>query len=116
MTITIYHNPRCSKSRAALQYLEDTKVEFDIVTYLDGSLNAQKLSNILSALGMSASEVIRKGEKIYKALNLKDEQDEQKLINAIAKHPILLERPILVKGDQAAIARPIENIFALIKN
>lgn len=115
MTVTIYHNPRCSKSRAALKYLQDEKIEFDLVTYLDGDLTADKLAEILSALEMSAKAVMRNGEKIYKELKLGDEADEAKLIAAIIANPILLERPILVNGNKAAIARPIENIFDLVK-
>ncbi len=113
MSVTIYHNPRCSKSRAALQYLQDNKINFNIVTYLDGDLTKDKLSDILKALNLSAKDVIRTGEKVYKQLGLNKDDDEEKLITAIAENPILLERPILVKGNKAAIARPLENIFDL---
>ena len=113
MTVTIYHNPRCSKSRAALHYLEDEQIEFDLVTYLDGNLTADGVTAILVSLGMTAKDVMRKGEKIYKQLNLADEADEAKLIAAIVANPILLERPIVVKDGKAAIARPLENVMAL---
>uniref|UniRef100_A0A2A4Z2N7 Arsenate reductase n=1 Tax=OCS116 cluster bacterium TaxID=2030921 RepID=A0A2A4Z2N7_9PROT len=113
MTVTIYHNPRCSKSRAALKYLEDEKIEFDLVTYLDGNLTADGIAAILASLGMSAKDVMRKGEKIYKQLGLENEVDEAKLIAAIATNPILLERPIVVRDGKAAIARPLENVMAL---
>lgn len=113
MTVTIYHNPRCSKSRAALQYLEDENVEFNVMTYLDGNLTAEDISTILASLGVSAKQVMRTGEKIYKELALKNEQDEAKLIAAIVAYPILLERPIVVKDGKAAIARPLENVMAL---
>lgn len=113
MTVSIYHNPRCSKSRAALKYLEDEKIEFDIVTYLDGGLTAEKLTEILAALDMQAKDVMRKGEAIFKQLGLKDAADEAKLIDAIIANPILLERPIVLNGNKAAIGRPLENIMAL---
>lgn len=113
MTVTIYHNPRCSKSRAALAYLKDSDIEFDIISYLNGQLNEQQLTEILRALGMNAKDVMRKGEKIYKQLGLSNETDETKLIAAIIANPILLERPIVVKDGKAAIARPLENIMAL---
>lgn len=113
MTVTIYHNPRCSKSRAALKYLEDEKVEFDLVTYLDGNLTADGIAAILASLGMSAKDVMRKGEKIYKQLGLANVTDEAELIAAIVANPILLERPIVVKDGKAAIARPLENVMAL---
>lgn len=113
MTVTIYHNARCSKSRAALKYLEDSNIEFDIVTYLDGYLTADKLSEILKSLGMNAKQVMRKGETVFKELGLKQETDEAKLIAAIIANPILLERPIVVKDDKAAIARPLENVMDL---
>ncbi|MBL1419403.1 MAG: arsenate reductase (glutaredoxin) [Alphaproteobacteria bacterium] len=113
MTVTIYHNPRCSKSRAALKYLEDEKVEFELVTYLDAGLTADKITDILQALDVKAKDVMRKGEKVYKELGLGNEDDEAKLIAAIVANPILLERPIVVKDDKAAIARPLENVMAL---
>ena len=113
MTVTIYHNPRCSKSRAALKYLEDEKIEFDLVTYLDGNLTADGIAAILASLGMSAKDVMRKGEKIYKQLGLANVTDEAELIAAIVANPILLERPIVVKDGKAAIARPLENVMAL---
>lgn len=112
MSVTIYHNPRCSKSRAALQYLEDSGVDFKIITYLDG-LNETQISSLLEALNLDAKDVVRKGEKIFKELGLKGIEDEDKLIAAIAANPILLERPIVVKDSKAAIARPLENIIAL---
>lgn len=113
MTVTIYHNPRCSKSRAALKYLEEANIDFDIVTYLDGSLNAEKLGLILASLGMTAKDVMRTGEAIYKELGLKNEMNEAKLIAAIIANPKLLERPIVVNGNKAAIARPLENVMNL---
>lgn len=113
MAVTIYHNPRCSKSRAALKYLEDEKITFDLVTYLDGNLTSDKITEILASLDINAKDVMRKGEKTYKELGLKDEADEAKLIAAIVKNPILLERPIVVKDGKAAIARPLENVMTL---
>lgn len=112
MSVTIYHNSRCSKSRAAHQYLEENSIDFNVVTYLDGT-SIERVESLLKALNMSAKDVMRKGEKTYKELGLKDENDEAKLIAAIVANPILLERPIVVKDGKAAIARPIENVMAL---
>ena len=113
MTVTIYHNSRCSKSRAALAYLQSLGVDFDIVSYLDGQLDAPQLRDILQALSMSANDVMRKSEKIYIQLGLAEETDEAKLIDAIIADPILLERPIVLNAGKAAIGRPLENIMAL---
>lgn len=113
MTVRIYHNSRCSKSRTALAYLQKLGVDFDIVNYLDGQLDALQLHTILQALGMSANDVMRRGEKIYKQLGLAEETNEANLIDAIIANPILLERPIVFKDGKAAIGRPLENIMAL---
>lgn len=104
--VTIWHNPRCSKSREALSILESEGCEKDIIKYLELSPDKTQIKNILKMLGLSARELMRVKEDIYKELNLKEEQDEEKLIEAMAQHPKLIERPIVIKGDKAIIARP----------
>jgi len=112
--VTIFHNPRCSKSRNALALLEEKGVELEVVKYLETSLTKESLKEILKMLGMSARELMRTKEEIYKSLGLKDVEDEEKLIEAMVENPKLIERPIVIKEGKAVIGRPIENVVALI--
>ncbi|MBZ0218514.1 MAG: arsenate reductase (glutaredoxin) [Fimbriimonadaceae bacterium] len=115
MSITIYHNPRCSKSRQAKALLEERGIEPEVVEYLKGSLSFADVKGVLGMLGVSPRDVMRKGEEPYKSLNLKDQgKTDNELIQAIVDHPILLERPIVVSGGRAVIGRPPENILDLI--
>lgn len=112
---TIYHNPRCSKSRQTLALLEENQVTPEIVLYLETPPDAATLKTLLSKLGISARELLRKGEDAYKENNLKDAGlSEDDLINAMVAHPKLIERPIVVKDDKAVLGRPPENVLALI--
>ena len=112
--VTIFHNPRCSKSRNALALLEEKGVELEVVKYLETSLTKESLKEILKMLGMSARELMRTKEEIYKSLGLKDVEDEEKLIEAMVENPKLIERPIIIKEGKAVIGRPIENVVELI--
>ena len=114
-TVTIWHNPRCSKSRNAVALLEEKGVDADIVKYLDTPPSKVELVEMLKMLGINARALMRTKEAIYKELNLKDENDEDKLIEAMVDNPKLIERPIVIKDGKAAIGRPIENIVALIQ-
>lgn len=112
---TIYHNPRCSKSRQTLALLEEHGVDPDIVLYLETPPNAPTLSDLLARLGMTARELLRKGEDDYKALGLADKTlDDDALIAAMVKAPKLIERPIVVKGRKAVVGRPPENVLDLL--
>jgi arsenate reductase len=113
--IQIWHNPRCSKSRNALTLLEEKGIEADVVKYLEQTPNKEQLKDVLKMLGISAKELLRTGEEIYKELNLKEENDEEKIIDAMLSHPKLIERPIIIKNGKAVIARPIENLEELLK-
>ena len=113
--VTIWHNPRCSKSRNSMTLLEEKGVDAKVVKYLDTPPTKEELKTLLSQLGMSARELMRTKEDIYKELNLKDEMNEDKLIEAMVANPKLIERPIVIKDGKAAIGRPIENIVELIK-
>ncbi|ADN10071.1 arsenate reductase (glutaredoxin) [Sulfurimonas autotrophica] len=114
--ITILHNPRCSKSREALKILEDNGITADVVKYLEEHPSAAQLKNIVKMLGIkSAREMMRTKEDIYKELDLKNEHDEEKLIEAMAEHPKLIERPIIIKGDKAIIARPPQKAEEFLK-
>jgi arsenate reductase len=114
--VTIYHNPRCSKSRETLTLLKDNGVEPDVVLYLDTPPDAATLKNLLKMLGMrSARELMRQKEDLYKELNLADSTlDESALIAAMMANPKLIERPIVVKNDQARIGRPPEQVLEII--
>jgi arsenate reductase len=113
--ITIWHNSRCSKSREALAILEENGCESEIVKYLESTPDKQEIKKLLGMLGISARELMRVKEDIYKELNLKDEENEDKLIEAMASHPKLIERPIIIKNGKAIIGRPTSLILDFIK-
>ena len=112
--VTLWHNPRCSKSRAAAVLLDEKGVEAEVVKYLDTPPTKEELKKMLKMLGISAREMMRTKEDIYKELDLKNENDEEKLIEAMVENPKLIERPIVIKDGRAAIGRPIENIIELL--
>lgn len=113
--IRIYHNPRCSKSRATLSLLQERAIEPEIVTYLDNPPSAKELKTVLSHLGLSARELMRKGEDVYKTENLDDEKlTEDQLIAAMVANPILIERPIVINGKKAALGRPPEQVLEIL--
>jgi len=113
--LTLYHNPRCSKSRGELVLLEARGLAPTVVRYLDTPLDATQIQRLLGKLGISARQLLRTGEDEYKTLNLADgSPSEAQLIAAIAAHPKLMERPILEVGDQAIIGRPPEQILELL--
>ncbi|CAI8959423.1 MULTISPECIES: arsenate reductase (glutaredoxin) [Pseudomonas] len=113
--LTLYHNPRCSKSRGALELLEARGLTPNVVRYLETPLNAVQIKALLGKLGISARQLLRTGEDEYKMLQLADESlSEAQLIDAIAQHPKLMERPILEVGNKAVIGRPPENVLELL--
>ena len=113
--LTLYHNPRCSKSRGALELLEARGLTPTVVRYLDTPLTAAQLTDLLRKLNISARQLLRTGEEDYKTLNLADSSlSEDQLITAMATHPKLIERPILVAGDKAVIGRPPKKILELV--
>ncbi|RUM63061.1 MAG: arsenate reductase (glutaredoxin) [Sulfurimonas sp.] len=111
--ITIWHNPRCSKSRQAVALLEEKGVEIDIFKYLQEPLTAAMLSSLLSKLGISARELMRTKETLYAELALETADDAQ-LIAAMVAHPRLIERPIIIKENRAVIGRPLEKVNDLL--
>jgi len=116
MSIKIYHNPRCSKSRQTLALLHDNGHAPEIVTYLNDIPSMAELKSILKMLNMtSAQELMRKGEAVYKELRLKTVSDEDELLAAMAANPKLIERPIVIKDGRAAIGRPPESVLSLFK-
>lgn len=113
--VTIYHNPRCSKSRQTLALLEEQGVAPEIVQYLDTPPDASTLRDLLSKLGLGARQLLRTGEDAYKELNLADTSlSDDALIEAMVANPKLIERPIVVKGSKAVLGRPPENVLELI--
>lgn len=115
-TVTIYHNPRCSKSRQTLALLQEHGIKPTIVLYLQDPPSSDQLKQLAKALNMGAREFIRDKEDDYKLLNLAaDNLSENALFDAMARHPKLIERPIVTKGDRAILGRPPENLLDLLK-
>ena len=112
--IELWHNPRCSKSRQALALLEERDVDVEIVKYLNDVPTEQEITNLLKKLGISARELMRTKEDIYKELGLKDVEDEQLLIKAMSENPKLIERPVVIKDNQAIIGRPPERVLDIV--
>lgn len=111
----IYHNPRCSKSRQTLQLLQDRGLAPELVLYLETPPSPAELRELLAKLGLSARELLRTGEEVYKTLGLADKGlADEVLIKAMCEHPKLIQRPIVVKGDKAVLGRPPENVLDLI--
>lgn len=110
---TIYHNPRCSKSRETLQLMTQANVEVTVVEYLKNPLNIEQINKLIQLLNIRPIEMMRVKEEIFTELNLKQANDEQ-LIVAMATHPKLIERPIVTTADRAIIGRPPENVLSLI--
>ena len=115
MSVTIYHNPRCSKSRQTLALLRERGIEPEIVEYLKTPPDAETLGALLSKLGLKARGLMRRREAAYRENGFDDPGlGEEALIAAMAAHPILIERPIVVSGARAALGRPPENVLAIL--
>ena len=113
--IKIYHNNKCSKSRAALRLLQEGGYDFEIIEYLLNIPTRQELKDVLKKLDISALDLVRKNEDEYKKLIKDKELTEDKIICYMLEYPKLIERPIIIKGDKACIARPIDNLINLLK-
>ena len=115
MSVSIYHNPRCSKSRKTLQILEEKGIDFRLVEYLKEAPSVAALKEILAMLGMKPRDLMRKNEAVYKELALDNPGlSDDELVSAMNQHPILIERPIVVKDDEARIGRPPETILDIL--
>jgi len=112
--VTVWHNPRCSKSRAAIQILEEKNCEIEIIKYLDTKPDVNQIKIILKMLGITPRELMRQKEALYKEMNLKEESSDEALISAMANYPKLIERPIIVKDGHAIIARPTDKIVEFL--
>ena len=115
--VTIWHNPRCSKSREAISIADENSADTEVFKYLDSNPSADELKTVLKMLGFSsAREWMRTKEDIYKELDLKNETNEEKLLQAMAENPKLIERPVLIKNDKAIIGRPTSIIADFLKS
>ena len=115
MDTIIWHNPRCSKSRQTLALLREHDVEPTIRRYLDDAPSVEEIRRVIELLALdSARELMRRGEAVYKELSLKSVEDEQALIAAMAEEPRLIERPVVIRGEQAALGRPPEDVLAIL--
>ena len=115
MEITIYHNPRCRKSREAVQHLEGHNINFEVVKYLEDNLNEKELSDILAKVGKKPSEILRKNETLWKTEFKNKNLEEREILTVLVKHPKLIERPIIISDDNGVIARPLENLVEFLK-
>lgn len=112
--ITYWHNPRCSKSRAGLAWLEENGAEVAVRLYLKDAPSLAEIKAVQTALGVPAIAMMRTGEATFKELDLAKDSPEEALLDAMAAHPILIERPIAIKDGKAAIGRPIEALQAVL--
>ena len=113
--IKIFHNPRCSKSRATLELLNNQQIEAEVVEYLKTPPSTEELKQILDLLGLEPRQLMRKGEAEYKENNLNNESlSREQLIEAMVKHPKLIERPIVIANGKAAIGRPPETVLEIL--
>jgi len=113
--VRIYHNARCSKSRAACELIASKGLAAEIVNYLETPPDKEELRHLLTKLGMQPAELVRKGESVFKENYAGRELSDEEWLDALVVHPILIERPIIVCGEKAVIGRPIENIIALLE-
>ncbi len=114
-TISILHNPRCSKSRQTLALLEENGVSPDIILYLKNTPSAEEISAIVKKLQLNVRDIMRTGEDAYKENNLKDTNlSDQQLLDAMVEFPKLIQRPIVINGDKAAIGRPPESVLDIL--
>ncbi|MFK8067685.1 MAG: arsenate reductase (glutaredoxin) [Gammaproteobacteria bacterium] len=115
MSVVIYHNSRCSKSRQTLALLEEKGIEPEIIEYLKTPPDAEAVRMLVYMLDISPRDLMRKGEKVYKENNLSDESlSADDLINAMVENPILIERPIVISNGKAAIGRPPESVLEIL--
>lgn len=112
--VCIYHNSRCSKSRAACQVLASTGLLIEVVNYLETPPSREELVELLRKLDMTPAEIVRRGEAVFKEKYTGRSLSDEEWLDALVAHPILLERPIVVRGDTAVIGRPPEKVLELL--
>lgn len=114
MSDLFLHNPRCSKSRAALELVHDAGVELPVREYLNDPLSIDELRRIVELLGVRPIEIVRRGEPQFRELGLSDSTPDEDVLRAMSEHPILIERPIVVRGNRAVVGRPPENVRSIL--
>tara|TARA_B100001175_G_scaffold307373_1_gene306522 strand:- start:480 stop:827 length:348 start_codon:yes stop_codon:yes gene_type:complete len=115
MSVTIFHNPRCSKSRQTLSLIQEKNIDINIIEYLKTPPDISQLKQILKQLGYEPRQLMRKSEQIYKDLDLGNEnKTAEDLVIAMTQNPILIERPIVLSGEKAAIGRPPESVLNIL--
>ena len=115
--LTLYHNPRCSKSRAVLALLEENDISPELVYYLDNPPDAKELKSLLKKLDLNVRDILRRSEPEYETLGLDDESlADEIVLDLLVKHPRLLQRPIVVAGNKAVIGRPPENVLPFLED
>ena len=115
MSVTIFHNPRCSKSRQTLNLIQEKNIDINIIEYLKTPPDISQLKQILKKLGYEPRQLMRKSEQIYKDLDLGNEnKTTEDLVIAMAQNPILIERPIVLSGEKAAIGRPPASVLDIL--
>jgi arsenate reductase len=113
--VTIYHNPKCSKSRAALAILQERGIKPKVIEYLKTPPSADELRAIIAKLGIAPEQLVRKGEQVYKELHAGKTLSDTQWIEAMVANPILIERPIVLRGKRAVLGRPPENVAQLLR-
>lgn len=111
---TVYHNPRCSKSRCSLEYLQNKGVEFNVVKYLETPFDVDSLTELICFLGIKPEDLVRKNETLYKSEYKGKTISDSEWISILADNPVLIERPIVVHNNKAVIARPVERIDEIL--
>lgn len=113
--VTIYHNPRCSKSRDTLALIQGEGIEPQVIEYLETPPTKEELRGLVAKLGIKPEQLVRKGEDAYKQKFAGKAMNDEQWLDALAKNPVLIERPIVVKGARAVLGRPPENVLALFR-
>ena len=114
MSITIYHNPRCRKSREAVQYMEGRGVSLKIVKYLDQLFDVNSLGEVLKKIDMKPSEIVRRNEVLWKKVYDGNNLSEDQILKLLVEQPRLIERPIVTLGNKGVLARPIESLIEFL--
>jgi len=114
MSDVFLHNPHCSKSRAALELVREAGVELPVREYLKVPPSIDELRRIVQLLGVRPIDIVRRGEEIYKTLDLSDATPDEEVLHAMAEHPILIERPIVVRNGRAVVGRPPESVREIL--
>ena len=114
MDTIIWHNPRCSKSRQTLALLQERGIEPEVRLYLEAPPSSGELADVIARLGIDPWALLRRGEAVFKELGLSKDSGSKTIIEAMCQHPILIERPVVIRGDRAALGRPPETVLTLL--